>query len=48
MTDYRIKSVDHASVELIHVRPSEELQGPSSEGTGNYIEYKPLRTPVRQ
>ena len=49
VTDYRIKSVDHASVELIHVRPSEDLQASSSsEGGGNYTEYKPLRTPVRE
>ena len=48
VTDYRVKSVEHASVELIHVRPSDELQTVSSDGTKNYTEYKPLRTPVRE
>lgn len=48
VTDYRVKAVEHASVELIHVRPFEELRTPSSETSGSFTEYKPHRTPVRE
>lgn len=46
--DCRVKYVDHATVELIHVRPSEELRAMLFEGDENYTEYKPHRTPVRE
>ena len=45
MTDYKVKGVDYASVELMYVQPSVELQGMMEMGNAATV-YRPHRTPV--
>lgn len=46
VTDYKVKGVDYASVELMYVQPSEELQGMIEVGSNAATVYRPHRTPV--
>jgi len=46
VTDYKVKGVDYASVELMHVQPSEELRGMMEFGSNSASLYRPHHTPV--
>jgi len=47
VTDYKVKGVDYASVELMYVQPSPELQGMIENSGGKAATvYRPHRTPV--